>query len=209
MELTSFLTHHAGRLEKSARRLEKNRNIEFEDALQLVLIAASDFLHDVVADLDGRFVHLRNEPEFFRAVEPASKQLGWYIASVAYNKAADASKKNADTSKDVEISTLNSTPVEFEPGIVVSDLVEKSLALALTKSVSHRNALKDVFANEGLAEYNPETVQQWSEEYERRPVGRPANRIPNEFIFKANGLSVMQGRYLMKVVGKFYKGAAA
>jgi hypothetical protein len=207
VDLVTYLSEHAGRLEWSARGVAKKRNLLVEDAKQHVLLAAADLLQDVVVDLDGKHTHLRYEPEYYRAVELRSKSFGAYIAVAAERFALD-DLKGKQREFDDDIQQIGAVPpclVDIEPGIVIRDLIDRALTFSDSKGLAYVGVLGDILANEGLADYGTNTISQWNAEFSRAPQGRSQSRIPHDFIFKVHGLTAMQGRFFVRQVADFMK----
>lgn len=209
MELVAFLAYHSERLGRAARWLEKKKKINKDDALQLLYVAAGSLLRDVCVDLDGNVTHLRKNPEFYVAIEPSSPALASYIACAAVRDVIDeldSSKGSSQRKFEESMATLREEdePI-FDPAssMVVSDLAQKTIEYARALGESYASAVSDLLANEDLAVFNPSTVAAWTSEYMARPVGRSLHKIPNEFIFKANGLTSKQGRILLNRVTAF------
>jgi hypothetical protein len=213
LELVTFLCHHTGQVERSARRLEKRKDLEYEDALQHLLLATSDLLRDVCVDLDGRFVHLRNEPEFYVVAEPSDKRLAAYVIHSAERDVINAltgrgSKQRAFEASIVLVSDLDNygeidEGIDAEPSIVVGNLVEGALRFAATLGPAHAAAIGDILANEGLADYSDLVESAWNSERALQAKGRSLERIPADFIFKVHGLTSKQGRTLVRRVAEF------
>lgn len=214
MDLVAFLKFHAEQLEWSARGLSKNKKFfgpdpkdAFDEALQLLLIAASDLLQDVVLDLDGRITHLKRNPEFYRAVEPSSKSLAAYICGTAYHDVLNLfTGKQREFEEDISLDLTEATAfVDDETRIVVRDLIDRTIEFGRQKGEARSNVLQDLLANEGLADYTGGTYEKWQQDLRRQPKGRSHDRVPTDFIFKTHGLTVKEGRVFVQKVANFLR----
>lgn len=201
MELVSFLQKHEGLIGWSARTLSKSKKVEEDDALQLLLVSASDLLQDVVADLDGKFTHLRAYSGPYTSVLVDSKSLGYYITKLAYRSASDTLKSKQRLFEEEIAETRYADPQhDAEPGIVVQDLLKSLQTHVTRRGGAHVAILRDLLANEGLEDYTPGTRELWTSERRR---GRSEDRLSNEFIFNRHGLTLKQGRLFLSDVRSF------